>query len=88
MSNSAEHGGYPWADEAEGGLSIAKLAVTNLTGLPESDRQRVYTITFQLPPISIHFLWALDQIDMLEKVKGLRKRSIGCARLVTKRVSS
>lgn len=89
MSNSAAHSGCPWAGEAEGGFSLAKLAATNLTGPPDSDGQRVYPITLQvLPPLSIHFRWALDQTVMLDKVKGLRKRSIWRARLVTKRVSN
>lgn len=63
MSNSAEHSAHPWGGEAEGGFSLANLAVTNLTGPPDSDIQRAYPITFQvLLPFSIHFRWALDQI--------------------------
>lgn len=46
MSNSAEHSGYPWAGEAEGGFSLARLAVTNLTGPPDSDRLPSFASSF------------------------------------------
>lgn len=79
---SSEHDGFinskPWDSDMQlKSLFPPKLAVTKLNGLFECERQMAHPVTFQaLPPLYKCFLWALHQINMRDKCKGLWKPSI------------